>query len=147
MKAFTFINSYIYGPQVGIQASHSIVELMQSDINKVSTWAREDKTMVWLDGGDSDNMDYLYRLFDRGGYGPKLFREPGMDNLLTSFSIVIGGFTEKDADTIRSEGLKFSHEDELGHAVFVNSEGVRGLTSNVDHRVLEALAFGRLKQP
>lgn len=91
MKLYTFINSYIYGIQVGIQASHSNIEFMNEhgDNEEVKEWASDHKTFIWLDGGDANQMIENIKLLQDAGFSVSYFREPGLGNIVTSFSVLI----------------------------------------------------------
>lgn len=90
MKAYTFINSYVCGIQVGIQAGHAIVELMDNWANHkdVAEWARHHKTFVWLDGGDSDNMQEILNTIVKADVAYEFFLEPGLGNVTTAITVV-----------------------------------------------------------
>ena len=102
MKSYTFIHKYIYGPQVGIQAAHSIVELML--YNEVKDWASNHKTFVWLDGGDSTHMDKLLGLIHLSDFKYGVFREPSMSNLVTAITVVIPSEYVSIIDDVREVG-------------------------------------------
>lgn len=111
MKAYTFINSYIRGIQVGIQAGHSLVELLSAnkDDKGVSEWASHHKTFVWLDGGDSDSMEYLIERAVDVGYPIGVFNEPGLGDLVTSFTIVLPENLSSILDDMRKYKLELGY--------------------------------------
>ena len=85
MKAYTFIHSYICGIQVGIQASHSNIEIMRNLTpatcirdSEISKWADEHKTFVWLDGGDSETLEDTINLIQAASIPYAYFNEPAM---------------------------------------------------------------------
>lgn len=90
MKAYTFINDYIRGIQVGVQAGHAIVELMDNwtGHKDVSEWIRNHKTFVWLNGGDSDTMQGIINTIAKADVAYEFFLEPGLGNITTAIAVV-----------------------------------------------------------
>lgn len=139
MKAYTFINSYIYGIQVGIQAGHSIVELMNEfgSTREVQMWANKYKTFAWLDGGNDINMKELLSIVEDSGVPVMPFYEEGMGNLLTSFTLVLTNEQLELADNIRKlklnkytshNGIKLAYPDWTEYDLdILHSEGLLDL--------------------
>lgn len=127
MKAYTFINSYICGIQVGIQAGHSIVELMTEYRHEpcesypdptvqekvVMDWADDHKTFVWLDGGDAEAMDAAYTLARNSRLPCSFFSEPGLGGYMTAFTVVLPSdlvdtvnLLRNNRDAVYTEGME-----------------------------------------
>ena len=115
MKAFTFIHSYICGIQVGIQAGHSIVELMRKEEgdNTVREWADHHKTFVWLDGGDSENLNDAINIMQESGMPYAYFNEPALkysstdDGIITAATVVASSEMVYYSDLIRQDRLEY----------------------------------------
>lgn len=103
MKAYTFVNTYVCGIQVGIQAGHSLVRHMADHGSNpiVAEWVSEHQTFVWLDGGDSRAMDLLAVRLEDAGIPFTAFREEGMDDLLTSITFVLDERDVSGIDQLR----------------------------------------------
>lgn len=80
MKCYIFVHSHLSSIQKGIQAAHVVAELVVRT-NDGATWAHGYKTIVMLEGGNSDNLstiaakvgktryDYVYVNEDYGTLG------------------------------------------------------------------------------
>lgn len=134
MKAYTFVHSYVCGIQVGIQAGHALVELMNQDEDPgqphTSQWASHHKTFVWLDGGGSSSMLDLVDNIADSRLVFASFRESEMmsnpddpldDGMLTAVSVVLPTEYCDIADSIRMDRLRLTYDD--GCTMFVDSEG------------------------
>lgn len=105
MRLYSITNMYTAGIHAGIQTQHSTAELFvkyQTDISsvypaqsKLYDWAENHKTTVVLQGGMHDNLVQLLEeieLWDKHNPDVSLpfapFFEPGINNALTSISIV-----------------------------------------------------------
>lgn len=90
MKLYTFVNSYIFGIQVGIQASHSVTGFIMENRNhpKVIEWYEDSETYAWLDGGDNNAMWETVELCENLGELHTIFNEEGLAHALTAFTIL-----------------------------------------------------------
>lgn len=138
MKLYTFVNSYILGMQVGIQASHSNIEFMREHgaEESVREWAQAHKTFVWLDGGGSDKMIENIKLLKAEGFIVSYFREPGLANVVTSFSVLV------DEDVL-DEVAKYK-DLYRKYPIDIPYEKLSGLT--VDFKVLDLFTKSRTKK-
>ena len=124
MKAYTFIHNYICGIQVGIQASHSIVELVSSDQKHqdlVRDWTLSHRTMAWLDGGDFSSMMGLADTCRNADVPYAVFQEDAMNGLVTSISFVLSTEMVEIADSIRHLSLAMTYE--CFNCIFVDHDG------------------------
>lgn len=110
MKLYTFINRYICGAQVGIQASHSNIEIMRKEAGDadLTEWMDNHKTFVWLDGGESEHMDLLLARLKQSDFLFAEFKEPGLGNVMTSVSVLLNTDQVMLVNQIRSDGLEYS---------------------------------------
>lgn len=151
MKAYTFINSYVCGIQVGIQAGHANVELAKdADCNdEVRRWADHHKTFVWLNGGDSDDMAYVLALLTGSGLPFSRFFEPGMGGLLTASTVLLNESQCNCVELLRSSrGHKIQSDFGKGHVVLDEMGKVLVQASEfslAEMRVLSLVATSRLK--
>ncbi len=71
MRAYTFTHAYLSDIQHGIQAAHALVDMQlkydpNSDPHKTYiNWAKDHKTMICLNGGNSANLQHLYYVLSR----------------------------------------------------------------------------------
>lgn len=165
MKAYTFINSYVCGIQVGIQAGHAIVELMNSyqpmdssvrammedqneDLNTelVQEWAESHKTFVWLDGGDSETMGVLALSLHAASMPYAVFREPGLGNVVTAISTVLDTEQCELVDTLLSNRGWFSESGMEGDILLYDRDNkLLGYTDKMSGPIVELVANSRLK--
>ena len=76
--------------QKTIQAAHAIVEysLKFGDTEEYKHWAKYDKTIIVLDGGNTPDMkDDIVKLTDIA-YNYEIFMEPDMDNFVTCIAFL-----------------------------------------------------------
>lgn len=101
-KLYVFVNSYVCGVQVGIQACHAIARLMHEGRAdpRVNTWAAEYETFVWLNGGDSERMTEIKHAVDACGISSSTFEEPGMNGLHTATAVVVPWFISDVVDAL-----------------------------------------------
>ena len=86
MRAYTLIHHYVCGIQSGIQAAHSLVELMVDHglEEDVIEWSTNHKAVCWL---DCWNLDKLWDSIN--SYFPaSKFCEPALGDLCTAISFV-----------------------------------------------------------
>lgn len=90
-KMYSVAMRHLSGIQKGIQSGHSVVEfqLKHGESKQYKRWARKDKTMIVLEANTSSQLDKLMRKLRqfRIPYAP--FREPDLDNIVTSVSFLI----------------------------------------------------------
>lgn len=157
MRAYTFINSYICGIQVGIQAGHAIVELMNESkwthgemlprecehAQIVESWADEHKTFVWLDGGDAEAMDDLHYNIGNSSLPYAVFKEPGLGlDVVTSIALVTTPEVQDAIDKIREyRGRVFIQESEVSHDCWIVSEDDSYVTDVMNRPDLELALF------
>lgn len=108
MRAYFFGNMYLSSIQQGIQAAHCTAELFMKypanifDQSGVSVedektasylhdWAQDHKTMVLLNGGDSDALFDLSTFMEVGGnpYPWAEFEEEGVNDAITCVGIIL----------------------------------------------------------
>lgn len=158
MRAYTFINSYICGIQVGIQAGHANVGLVDTYrepesgkvVQTVMNWARDYETFVWLDGGKSDDMsrlaDRLKEVEDEIPY--HIFREPGLGNIITAISFVLTTQQVMLANAVRQDGYLLRYDTRTGKYYIGSPDLHICLGTEIDHmvgRLIEMAAHSRSK--
>lgn len=105
MRLYSITNMYMNGIHSGIQTQHSTVELFvkypitnsktHNSANIIHDWAKNHKTTIVLNGGMHDSLMKVLHLLQEWGYhndealpfAP--FFEPGINNALTSISIIM----------------------------------------------------------
>ena len=72
--------------QKGIQALHAVVEYAQTyfTANEYQQWAKEDKTMIVLDGGTSIELAEVMKQLDELNYVYTTFKEPDLYDQITA---------------------------------------------------------------
>lgn len=83
MRFYTFCNYYLSSIQQGIQSAHCLAEMFAADPwiaqNMLFEWAQNHKTIVVLNGGNSENIIATYavlcRLCDELEYPYGVFKE------------------------------------------------------------------------
>jgi hypothetical protein len=107
MRAYFFVNMHISGIHAGIQAGHANSDLLvkYSPVDKNGNpqitgigqsamawaWARNHKTYIILNGGNSDSMYALRRHLEsiQNPYPWTYFKEPGLANVITAICIIL----------------------------------------------------------
>lgn len=114
MKAYTFVNSYICGIQVGIQAGHSLVELVKNADcdDEIRRWADDHKTFVWLDGGSSADLDEIYETAMYSSMPSSYFQEEGLGDMTTAVTVILNEDQVDVIDKVR----KCRHEMFIEHS-------------------------------
>ena len=131
-RFYGFGNYYLSSLQQGLQAGHCIGELFAQHVeekNKSATvydWATNHKTMVLLNGGNSNSLQELYNFFNQ-------LKEASMDlpfvkfhedeaslsGALTYVGIIVPSFVYDLAAVSRGQimepGQKFSWDKQLGY--------------------------------
>lgn len=115
MRLYSITNMYMTAIHAGIQTQHSTAELfvkypMTTHLgNVLFTWAKHHKTTVVLNGGMHDSLCKLLELMEEWErkepndvipFAP--FFEPGVNNALTSISIVMDDIAIEFMSRIRS---------------------------------------------
>jgi hypothetical protein len=107
-KCYVFVNYYVQGRQVGIQAAHAVARLCRNtDIHVsllVDEWMKHE-TLVVLNGGDSNSMSRLLDKFvakDPEGAVAE-FHEHGMDGLMTAFAYIPSASMASAITAVRME--------------------------------------------
>lgn len=126
MKLYSLVNMYCSGVHAGIQTQHATVRLLrkyhsETDnshylISAVEEWADRHETTVVLNGGDHYSlMEWTTQL----GYWDNVpfaeFREPGLNNALTSVVLVCSTEMVDDMAKIRAKEIT---EEELIHKYY-----------------------------
>ena len=100
MKCYVFVNSYLKGIDVGIQAAHAIARLAtqcsaDGDFMDFERWEQKHSTIIVLNGGGHDRLEETMNFLtdNEGGAGlwdeeVGVFREPGLNNTFTAVAIV-----------------------------------------------------------
>ena len=147
MRLYGITNMYMSGVHAGIQTQHSTVEAFVKYPNNTpqySTlidWATYHKTTIVVNGGMHDNMMNILGLMEKWEAEEKYevlpfapFYEPGVNNALTSISIVMPQDAIDYMSEIRSVRPGSMDEDDLLTSMY-NSYGRYGIP------VLQAIAF------
>lgn len=131
MKAYTFIHKSIYGPQVGIQAGHSLVALAMENGNRgplydltkeekiLLDWYENHKTFVWLDGGNSSSMHEAIKVIADSDMPYSAFTEPDItsvdstEGVLTAITVVLTKELVEYADKLRADPEYYNPHYEL----------------------------------
>lgn len=151
MRLYSITNMYMAGIHAGIQTQHSTAELFvkypmtnskTSHLGSiVYTWAKYNKTTIVLNGGMHDALCRLLELLEEWErkepddvmpFAP--FFEPGVNNALTSISVVMDDVAIEYMSRIRSTKPDTEEHAQL-HLEMHDSYGRYGIP------VLEAIAF------
>jgi hypothetical protein len=99
MRYYGFGNYYLSSIQQGIQAAHCIADMfvkyeLQPSLNcqwMLGEWAKNHKTMVLLNGGNSDGLKYLADHFNTTELPWARFQEDtqSLNNALTHVGIIV----------------------------------------------------------
>jgi hypothetical protein len=93
MRAFFFQPFHLSSIQQGIQAGHAAVELVNKYPHNpaVNRWRKRDKTFIVKNGGDSNSVHGILKLFKskKNIFPFAEFREPDLENILTSVVILL----------------------------------------------------------
>lgn len=89
-KCYVFVNFYVQGRQVGIQAAHAVARLCRKDHPLIGSWMEQSEVLVVLNGGGSSEMELALDTIqtnDPDGV-VAVFNEVGMNNLMTAFAYI-----------------------------------------------------------
>ena len=77
--------------QKGIQALHAVVEYAQAHFatNYYQQWAKNDKTMIVLDGGTSIELADVIKQLDEIDYTYAVFKEPDLYDQVTAIAFLV----------------------------------------------------------
>ncbi len=97
MRQIFFVNMYCNHIQAGIQSGHAVNEMWlkygfnPEKLETIFEFARDHKTFILLNGGDHEALTDLMKFCDQrtNPYPWSVFREPGLNNAITSVSIII----------------------------------------------------------
>lgn len=96
MRLYSITNMYLSSIQNGIQTAHAIHEMFlkyseeSEQREQLIEWATDHKTIIVLNGGPSEKMLELLEIVQQMHIFPwSLFREPSLENALTSISIIV----------------------------------------------------------
>lgn len=92
-KCYVWVNTYCRGVQTGIQAFHAGIELSQTieGVNEFVPWANDEKTVVFLNGGDHAGILGIVAKLEQLGIkhaDDGLFREEGLNYAATALAFV-----------------------------------------------------------
>jgi len=111
MRAYFLTNMYLSSIQNGIQALHCLQEINNNYTNNhmLHDWAVNHKTTFVLNGGTSQQMTNILKLFDHGSnpYPWSYFREESLEDTLTCVGIIV---PVSIYGTRRSDYGSFDHE-------------------------------------
>lgn len=118
MKAYFFVNCYLSQIQRGIQPAHVVGEMalkygtpaLDNHLQMAEmfeTWLREHKTMVVLNGGPQDRLQYVAGLAENSTYQlPWAYfveSEDALNGALTCVGLIADPTTVERVDNIRAE--------------------------------------------
>lgn len=77
--------------QKAIQSAHAIVEysLQFGETEEYKSWAKNDKTIIVLDGGNVKDMDEIVEKFSAFEIPWMSFFEPDLDNIRTAIAVLV----------------------------------------------------------
>lgn len=117
MRFYGFGNYYLSSLQQGLQAGHCVSELFVKyqpsnnlEYNTLIDWAKNHKTMVLLNGGNSQNLEFIYDQFTAfSTFGMKLpfvnFYEDdkALNGALTYTAIIVPEYIYNKAQEVKHE--------------------------------------------
>jgi len=102
MRAYTIVNMYMAGIHAGIQSAHILTEMalasLEADSQESKTfqsWAKNDKTLIVLNGGSNQNLRKMMQLIEPACRELELpfaaFHESqeALDGALTGFGLIV----------------------------------------------------------
>lgn len=89
-KMYAIVLRQLDGINSGIQAAHGVCEYIWKHIgaSDLHQWLQEDKTLVVLNGGGSQEMEETKRLFLESGIKFETFEEEDLGNLTTCIALL-----------------------------------------------------------
>lgn len=75
MKLYIFTLDHLSTVQKGIQAAHVVAELMLKGRKEIEEWAKHDKTIVMLQGGNYLHLKYIEEAIANSQFTGASFRE------------------------------------------------------------------------
>ena len=104
-RAYVIVNLYSQGIQTGVQGAHALANLAVEAPGLHREWAVNDKTLIFLRGGDPESLDVLaerledqyHHLVDALGYQVTMdteipvasFQEPALGNSTTAIAVLL----------------------------------------------------------
>lgn len=123
-RFYGFGNYYLSSLQQGLQAGHAVAELFvkyeidTTEHSQVVDWAKNHKTMVLLNGGNSGSLEELYNVFQNlESYGMNYpfakFHEDevSLNGALTYVGIVLPSLVYELASSLRSGEMTVNELD------------------------------------
>lgn len=115
LRLYSFVNYYLSDLQRGLQTAHLVSELFayygddeydgysQDMYDMLFLWANAHKTIIILNGGNSQNLQTIYDFIDQkydGNYPFEMFLEDkeSLNCALTCVGIIFPEFTKEDVD-------------------------------------------------
>lgn len=100
MRAYVIVNMYMQGIHAGIQAAHALTEMGVQAVNEneqrlYSNWAKKDKTLIVLNGGNSQSLRKMIRKLSLACLTLELpwaewhESEDALDGALTAFALLV----------------------------------------------------------
>lgn len=142
-KMYAIVLRQLDGINSGIQAAHGVCEYIWKHLGDedLHQWLQEDKTLVVLNGGGSQEMEETKRLFLESGIKFETFEEEDLGNLTTCIALLADERVwdqetwpkfEKVRDALRAAG------DTTPDTVLMSEweKGVGGHCNSVKKRIL-----------
>ncbi len=91
MKCYVFVHSHLSSIQKGIQAAHVVAQLVWQNAPVTDIWFREHKTIVLLEGGNTQSLADLIVAVGRTDFESSIFAEDEqtLDNLTTAIAVIV----------------------------------------------------------
>ena len=150
MRFYGFGNYYLSSLQQGLQAGHTISELFvkytpkqsgmtTGGLHSIYTWARNHKTMVLLNGGNSKDLQNLYEFLEStcGQFPFAKFHEDeqSLNCALTYVGIILPSYIYDTAAAIRNGSAIFNEDGSV--TVPVTEEVGESISSTLDFNLTE----------
>ena len=96
-RTYVFVERHLSPIDKGIQSAHAVIEYYNEakiwnktdEKNNFDKWATFDKTLILLDGGCVNDLDDIEETLSINLIHHGSFREPDLDNILTSIAVVV----------------------------------------------------------
>lgn len=90
-KMYTFVLRQLSPLDKGIQSAHAVVEYCDKyrDEKNCSDWISQDKTLIVLNGGTSEDLKEIKSKLEEFGLPYSEFKEPDLENITTAIAVCL----------------------------------------------------------
>lgn len=111
MRMYTLVHSHLSGVRAGMHSGYVILEHMYTHLEceDTTTWVREYRNVVAVQGGTSNDLKRLSRSLSRSPFVWDSFVDIEADNVITAVSVLLTEDQYEIVDKIRCGDSSYLH--------------------------------------